>query len=66
MWYSKKDRSTAEEVLGLLEDQIVNSSLPEFKELLYTFTSWRDEILNSFGYRITNGIVEGKITGLRP
>ena len=59
-WYRGTDRSRAFERLGLLEERIANDSLPEFKELLRTFTNWREEILNYFDYRITNGFVEGK------
>ncbi len=44
----------------MLKERIANDSLPEFKELLHTLTNWREEILNYFGYRITNGFVEGK------
>ena len=47
-------------MLGLLEERIANDSLYEFKKLLRTFTNWREEILNYFHYRITNGFVEGK------
>jgi len=59
-WYRETDRSRAEEMLGLLEEQIANDSLPEFHKLLHTFTNWREEILNYFDYRLTNGFVEGK------
>ena len=59
-WYKETDRGRAEERLGLLEERIASDSLPEFKELLHTFTNWRKEILNYFDYRITNGFVEGK------
>ena len=59
-WYRETDRSKAEGILWLLEEKITNGSSPEFKELLHTFTNWRDEILNYFDYRITNGFVEGK------
>jgi len=59
-WYNERDRSKAEERLGLLEQRIANDSLPEFKELLHTLDNWRDEILNYFDYRITNGFIEGK------
>ena len=59
-WYQTTERSQAEEILGLLEGRIGHSSLPEFKELLHTLTNWREEILNYFDYRITNGFVEGK------
>ncbi len=50
----------AEERLWLLEESIANDSLPEFKELLHTLANWREEILNYFDYRISNGFVEGK------
>jgi len=59
-WYREPNRSSAEEKLELLEQTIANSALPEFKELLHTLTNWREEILNYFDYRITNGFVEGK------
>ena len=59
-WYKEIARSKAEERLILLEERIANDSLPEFKELLHTLTNWREEILNYFDYRITNGFLEGK------
>ena len=59
-WYQTPDRGQAGEKLVLLEEKIACSSLPEFKELLRTFRNWREEILNYFDYRITNGFVEGK------
>jgi len=59
-WYREMTRSRAEEKLELLEEKIANNSLPEFKELLPTLGNWREEILNYFDYRITNGFVEGK------
>ena len=66
-WYGETSRSRAEERLGLLEEalelleeEITSRSLREFKELLHTLSNWRQEILNYFDYRITNGFVEGK------
>jgi len=59
-WYSEKDKIKAERKLGLLQEKITNSSLPEFRELLHTLENWGEEILNYFDYRITNGFVEGK------
>jgi transposase len=59
-WYRETNRSNAEKGLALLEEEIANSSLPQFKELLGTLANWRDEILNYFEYPITNGFVEGK------
>ncbi len=64
-WYRETDRSRAEERLGLLAERIANDSLPEFKELLHTLGYWREEILNYFDYRITNGFVEGKYNRIK-
>ena len=47
-------------MLELLEERIASDSLYEFKELLHTFTNWREEILNYFDCRISNGFVKGK------
>ena len=60
MWYRETDRMRAEERLASLGKTISNDSLPEFKELLHTLGNWREEILNYFDCRITNGFVEGK------
>ncbi len=38
-WYRETDRMRAEEALELLEEEITSSSLPEFKQLLHTFTN---------------------------
>ena len=59
-WYRGTNRCQAEGRLELLEERIANDSLAEFKELLHTLSNWREEILNYFDYRITNGFVEGK------
>jgi len=59
-WYGERDKRRAEERLESLEKAMTNNSVPEFKELRHTVTNWRDEILNYFDYRITNGFVEGK------
>ena len=59
-WYRETDRSQAEARLRSLEETIATGSIPEFKDLLHTFTNWREGILNYFEYRITNGLVEGK------
>ncbi len=59
------DRNQAETRPRLLEDTIANGSIPEFKELLHTFTNLREDILNYFDYLITNGFVEEKTTVLR-
>ena len=59
-WYRETDGSKAEYLLDLPLSRIANGSSPEFKELLPMFANWREEILNYFDYRITNGFVEGK------
>ena len=59
-WYRETNRARAEERLRLLQEEIADSSLSEFKQLLHMLTNWREEILNYFDYRITNGFVEGK------
>ncbi|MFC1916767.1 transposase [Chloroflexota bacterium] len=59
-WYRETYRVKAEERLSLLEERIASDSIPEFKELLYTLTNWREETLNYFDYRITNGFIKGK------
>ena len=59
-WYRTATRTEAESRLDALEQTITEGSLPEFKHLLPTLRKWRQEILNYFDYRITNGFVEGK------
>jgi len=59
-WYRETDRERAEQGLTKLVQEIRNSGLPSFKELLSMLTNWRSEILNYFDYRTTNGFVEGK------
>ena len=59
-WYRKATRAEAEISLGVFEEIIIDSTFPEFKHLLPTLKKWRQEILNYFDYRITNGFVEGK------
>jgi len=59
-WYRTATRAEAELKLVILEQNITEGPLPEFKHLLPTIRKWRQEILNYFDYRITNGFVEGK------
>ena len=59
-WYRTATRTEAEVRLSILEQTITVGPLPEFKHLLPTLRKWRQEILNYFDYRITNGFVEGK------
>jgi transposase len=42
--------------LGMVTD---GARLPEFQALRGMFTEWREEILNYFTYRVTQGVVEG-------
>ena len=48
-----------------MEKRIAGDRLYEFKELLHTLDNWREEILNYFDYRITNGFVEGKTNRIK-
>jgi len=59
-WYRETDRGRADEMLRVSEGKIAYDSLYEFNKLLYTFTHWREEILNYFDYWLTNCFVEGK------
>ncbi len=43
-----------------IEQTAANDGLVEFEALHYILTEWREEILNYFDCRITNGFVEGK------
>ena len=56
----------AEVRLGALEHIITDGPFPEFKYLLPTLKEWRQEIINYFDYRITNGFAEGKNTAPKP
>lgn len=60
VWYKETDRERAEAKLNQLEGKIIDSQIPEFKEIVGTLNNWGDGILNYFEYRITNGFVEGK------
>jgi len=59
-WYKSLSRAEAEVSLCLWEDSIRKSGLKEFRTALSMFRNWRNEILNYFDYRVTNGFVEGK------
>ena len=49
----------AERILTKMTDMMAKSKLPEIQTLRKTFMSWREEILNYFKVRLTNGMVEG-------
>ncbi len=59
-WYRLSNRSQAESRLKSMEELAARDGLPEFEALHYMLSEWREEILNYFDHRITNGFVEGK------
>jgi len=59
-WYHSGNRQEAELRLRHFEEVIYRGSFSEFKKLMLTIKEWRNEILNYFDYRVTNGFVEGK------
>ncbi len=59
-WYRLPNRTQAEIRLKSMEQTASRDGLPEFEALDYILTEWREEILNYFDHRITNGFVEGK------
>lgn len=59
-WYRSSGRREAEARLKSIEQYVATAHLAEFKSLNSILTDWRQEILNYFDWRITNGFVEGK------
>jgi transposase len=63
-WYEQQDRASAERALAEWEARVQASGLAEFQRLSEgpnaMLNSWREEILNYFDVRLTNGFVEGK------
>ena len=59
-WYRLPDRHTAATALQQWERWALQEGPREFHRLSFMLTSWRDEILNYFDHRLTNGFVEGK------
>jgi transposase len=63
-WYEQRDRASAERTLGEWEESVRRSGIAEFVRLSEgpnaMLNSWREEILNYFDVRLTNGFVEGK------
>ena len=59
-WYRLPDRKSAERELLLWEKRAMREGPPEFKALSSMLTNWREEILNYFDHRLTNGFLEGK------
>ncbi len=63
-WYEQRDRASAERALAKWEADVKTSGITEFTRLSEgpnaMLNSWREEILNYFDVRLTNGFVEGK------
>ena len=59
-WYKNSSRAQAEVSLHHWEGGVRKSGLKEFGAGLPMFRNWRNEILNYFDHRVTNGFVEGK------
>lgn len=59
-WYKSSNRAEAEVSLCHWEESVHKAGLKEFGTGLPMFRNWRNEILNYFDHRVTNGFVEGK------
>ena len=58
-WYRQADERGARLELRAWEREVESAGPSEFRRLLVTFGRWREEMLNYFRHRITNGYVEG-------
>lgn len=59
-WYKSSNRAEAGLSLCHWEESVRKAGLKEFGIGLPMFRNWRNEILNYFDHRVTNGFVEGK------
>ncbi|HLE81182.1 MAG TPA: ISL3 family transposase [Dehalococcoidia bacterium] len=59
-WYASPDRATATERLEAWEAEVRGQGPAPFQRLFSMLRDWRQEILNYFEHRYTNGFVEGK------
>jgi len=59
-WYQSATRTEAEQGLSIWEAQVQEEGLAPFQALSPMLRDWRQEILNYFDHRYTNGFVEGK------
>lgn len=59
-WYRLSDRKRAERELLLWQRRAMREGPPEFKAISSMLTNWREEILNYFDHRLTNGFLEGR------
>ena len=58
--YQLRDREQAQEQLDSWWAKVRAQGPHEFRGLQFMLTNWREEILNYFTYRVTNGFAEGK------
>jgi len=58
-WYKSSSRAEAEAALLHWEESVSKVGLKEFGIGLPMFKNWRNELLNYFDHRVTNGFVEG-------
>lgn len=58
-FYGIKGLSRAKKILTKITDDMAQSKIPEIQRLRRTLVSWREEILNFFENRLTNGRTEG-------
>jgi len=59
-WYRLPDRKSAAKELFLWEKRAMREGPLEFRGLWFVLSNWREEILNYFDHRLTNGFLEGK------
>ena len=59
-WYRSTNREGAEQGLALWEKGVREGGPAPFRKLFPMLKLWREEILNYFDHRYTNGFVEGK------
>ena len=59
-WYRTATRAEAEQRLRVWEASVLEQGPAPFRALFPMLHNWRQEILNYFDHRYTNGFVEGK------
>ncbi len=58
-WYRQADQRGAWLELKAWEREVEAGGPMEYRKLLKTLSRWREQILNYFRYRVTNGYLEG-------
>ena len=61
-WYSLQTKGAARLELAAWVSHVQEVGPAEMRVLLPMLTNWREEILNYFDHKLTNGFVEGKNT----